>query len=183
MPRLHVLHSGAGATAHAQNSGFADDGSHLLAELDQHLPFQYKPDTSEVFVSRPLDREEREDYDLVAKCIVKSSTKEVKFEQSFRIMVDDEDDSPPFLPEGIDTANALVEYERKEGTVLASLVVNDLDLTPSFPVDNSHNRYTETIMNRETFVLEKFQIKRSLKEFQFWRNDSMIRGTIHEFSK
>ncbi|XP_071985482.1 proto-oncogene tyrosine-protein kinase receptor Ret [Engystomops pustulosus] len=149
--------------------------------LDQHLPFQYKPDTSEVFVSRPLDREEREDYDLVAKCIVKSSTKEVKFEQSFRIMVDDEDDSPPFLPEGIDTANALVEYERKEGTVLASLVVNDLDLTPSFPVDNSHNRYTETIMNRETFVLEKFQIKRSLKEFQFWRNDSMIRGTIHEF--
>ncbi|XP_075697839.1 proto-oncogene tyrosine-protein kinase receptor Ret [Rhinoderma darwinii] len=149
--------------------------------LDQGLPFQYKPDTSEVLLSRPLDREERENYDLVAKCIVRNSTKEVEVEQSFRIKVDDEDDSPPFLPEGIDTANAVVEYERKEGTVLGSLVVHDLDSTPVYPVDSSHNRYTETIINNEAFVLDKFQIKRSLGEIKFWRNGSMIRGTIHEF--
>ncbi|XP_075114026.1 proto-oncogene tyrosine-protein kinase receptor Ret [Leptodactylus fuscus] len=149
--------------------------------LDQRLPFQYKPDTSEIVVSRSLDREEREDYDLVAKCMVRNSTKEVEVEQSFRIKVDDEDDSPPFLSEGTDTANVVVEYERKEGTVLGSLLVHDLDSTPVYPPDSSHNRYTDTIMNSEQFVLDKFQIIRNPTEFKFLRNDSVIRGTIYEF--
>lgn len=81
---------------------------------DQRLPFQYNPDSSEIVFSRSLDREEREDYDLVAKCIVRNSTKEVEVEQSFRIKVDDEDDCPPFLSEGKDTTDVVVEYERKE---------------------------------------------------------------------
>ncbi|XP_044155976.1 proto-oncogene tyrosine-protein kinase receptor Ret [Bufo gargarizans] len=149
--------------------------------LDQQLPFQYKPATFEIVLSRSLDREEREDYDLVAKCLVRNSTKEVAVEQSFRIKVDDEDDCPPFLPDGTDTADVVVEYDRKEGTVLGSLMVKDLDLTPVYPVDSSHNRYTNTILNKETFVLEKFQIKRDIKEITERRNDSMIRGTIHEF--
>lgn len=150
--------------------------------LDQRLPFQYNPDSSEIVFSRSLDREEREDYDLVAKCIVRNSTKEVEVEQSFRIKVDDEDDCPPFLSEGKDTTDVVVEYERKEGTVLGSLVVHDLDSTPVYPADNSHNRYTETIVNNETFVLDKFQIRRNLSEFKFWRNGNMIRGSVHNFT-
>ncbi|XP_075205152.1 proto-oncogene tyrosine-protein kinase receptor Ret isoform X1 [Anomaloglossus baeobatrachus] len=149
--------------------------------LDHHLPFQYIPLTSEVVLSHPLDREEREDYDLVVKCIVRNSTREDEFEESFRIKVDDEDDSPPFLPDGTDTANVTVEYERKEGTILGSLLVYDLDTTPVYPIDSNHNRYTETIINNETFVKEKFRIKHSLKEIQFRSNVSMVRGTVHEF--
>ncbi|CAJ0949972.1 unnamed protein product [Ranitomeya imitator] len=82
--------------------------------LDQHLPFQYNPVTSEVVLLNPLDREEREQYDLVVECIVRNSTTAVEVMESFRITVDDEDDSPPFLPDGTNTANVTVEYERKK---------------------------------------------------------------------
>ncbi|KAG9485288.1 proto-oncogene tyrosine-protein kinase receptor Ret [Eleutherodactylus coqui] len=149
--------------------------------LDQHLPFQYKPDTSEVVVSRSLDREEREDYDLVAKCTVRNSTKEVEVERSFRIKVDDEDDCAPFLPNRTDSVEVVVEYERKEGTVLGMLVVLDHDLTPVYPPGSSHNRYTETIINNETFILEKFQIQHNFTEIKEIRNGNVIRGTMHEF--
>ncbi|XP_056387378.1 proto-oncogene tyrosine-protein kinase receptor Ret-like isoform X5 [Hyla sarda] len=149
--------------------------------LDPRLPFQLKPNTSEIFLSHPLNREEREDYDLVAKCIIKDNTKEVEFERSFRIKVDDEDDNPPYIMDGTNTAHVVVEYERKEGTVLGSLEVHDLDSTPVYPVDSSHNRYTDTIINNETFVQDKFQIKSQPREVKFSRNGNTIRGTIHEF--
>ncbi|XP_075073239.1 proto-oncogene tyrosine-protein kinase receptor Ret [Mixophyes fleayi] len=148
---------------------------------DQHSPFQYNQETSEVHLSRPLDREMGENYDLVAKCIVRDGIKEVEVEQPFLIKVDDEDDNPPFLPNGTDTVDVVVEYERKEGTLLGSLVVYDLDSTPVYPLDSNHNRYTETIINSDQFVQDKFQVKRDLREITFWPNGNKVRGTLHEF--
>ncbi|XP_072280054.1 proto-oncogene tyrosine-protein kinase receptor Ret [Pyxicephalus adspersus] len=151
----------------------------IIPEKDS--PFYYNPNTSEVYLSRSLDREMRENYDFVAKCIVRNSTKEVEIKQSFQVKVDDIDDNPPQLFNDTNTANVVVEYERKEGTVLGSLLVLDRDSTPVYPTGNSHNKYNQTIINNESFVQEMFQVKRELSEFKFWSNGHMVRGTLHEF--
>ncbi|XP_040176609.1 proto-oncogene tyrosine-protein kinase receptor Ret [Rana temporaria] len=149
--------------------------------LDKDSPFYYNPNSSEVFLSRSLDREMRENYDLVAKCTVRDSTREVDVEQSFQIRVDDIDDNPPQLFNDTNTVNMVVEYDRKEGTILGSLLVLDRDSTPVYPPGSSHNKYNETIVNNESFVQEMFQVKRELSEYKFWSDGHSIRGTLHEF--
>ncbi|KAM5140971.1 proto-oncogene tyrosine-protein kinase receptor Ret isoform 2-T2 [Mantella aurantiaca] len=149
--------------------------------LDKDSPFHYNRNSSEVHLSRSLDREMRENYEFVAKCTVRNSTREVDVVQSFQIRVDDIDDNPPQLFNDTDTVNAVVEYDRKEGTVLGSLIVLDRDSTPVYPAGSSHNKYNETILNNESFVQEMFQVKRELSEYKFWSYGHMVRGTHHEF--
>ncbi|CAI9549898.1 unnamed protein product, partial [Staurois parvus] len=149
--------------------------------LDKNSPFYYNPNSSEVYLTRSLDREMRENYDFVAKCTVRDSTREVDVEQSFQIRVDDIDDNPPQLFNDTNTANVVVEYERKEGTMLGSLLVLDRDSTPVYPQGSSHNKYNETIINNESFVQEMFQVKRELSEYKFWSDGHGVRGTLHEF--
>lgn len=78
------------------------------------MPFQYNENTTGVSVTQRLDREERERYELIAKCTVREGFREMQVEVPFLVNVLDEDDSPPFLPNGTDTADAVVEFNRKE---------------------------------------------------------------------
>lgn len=78
------------------------------------MPFQYNENTTGVSVTQRLDREERERYELIAKCTVREGFREMQIEVPFLVNVLDEDDSPPFLPNGTDTADAVVEFNRKE---------------------------------------------------------------------
>lgn len=77
-------------------------------------PFWYNETTTGVQVTQRLDREERERYELIAKCTVREGFREMQVEVPFLVNVLDEDDSPPFLPNGTDTADAVVEFNRKE---------------------------------------------------------------------
>lgn len=78
------------------------------------MPFQYNENTTTVSVTQRLDREERERYELIAKCTMREGFREMQVEVPFLVNVLDEDDSPPFLPNGTDTADAVVEFNRKE---------------------------------------------------------------------
>ncbi|XP_018411435.1 PREDICTED: proto-oncogene tyrosine-protein kinase receptor Ret [Nanorana parkeri] len=149
--------------------------------LDKDSPFQYNPNSSEVCLQHSLDREKRENYDLVAKCVVRDSTEEVEVEKSFQIKVDDIDDNPPQVFNDTNSVNVVVEYERKEGTALGSLLVLDRDSTPVYPAGSSHNKYSETIINNESFVQEMFQVKRELSEYKFFSDGHVVRGTLQEF--
>lgn len=84
------------------------------------MPFRYNENTTGVSVTQRLDREERERYELIAKCTVREGFREMQVEVPFLVNVLDEDDSPPFLPNGTDTADAVVEFNRKE--VIFSLI-------------------------------------------------------------
>ncbi|KAM4704109.1 proto-oncogene tyrosine-protein kinase receptor Ret [Rhinophrynus dorsalis] len=149
--------------------------------LDHGLPFHYNRAISQVSLSQSLDREERENYDLMVKCIVRDSTSEVEVEESFRIKVDDEDDTAPFLPNGTDTASVVVEYKRKNGTVLGMLTVWDADSTPAYPADASRKKYTKTIISNDQFILDNFRVEHSFQENKFQAKGNIIRGTLHEF--
>lgn len=61
-----------------------------------------------------LDREQQEKYQLVAQCTVRQGTLEKKLMVPCPVIVYDEDDSAPTFLGGVDTANAVVEFKRKE---------------------------------------------------------------------
>lgn len=82
------------------------------------VPFRYNENSTAVRVTQRLDREERERYELIAKCTVREGLREMQVEVPFLVNVLDEDDSPPFLPNGTDTADAVVEFNRKEVTLV-----------------------------------------------------------------
>ncbi|XP_053548860.1 proto-oncogene tyrosine-protein kinase receptor Ret [Bombina bombina] len=151
----------------------------LISEADS--PFHYQSHSSEVSFTHFLDREEKENYDLRVKCTLRDSREETKVEQAFLVKVDDEDDTAPFLPNGTDTTNVVVEFNRKEGTVLGVLEVWDVDSTPVYPLDTNHNKYTETIVNKDQFVRGAFRIEHMFREKKFKPKDNWIRGTLHEY--
>eukprot|EP00079_Xenopus_tropicalis_P009689 XP_002933941.2 PREDICTED: proto-oncogene tyrosine-protein kinase receptor Ret isoform X2 [Xenopus tropicalis] len=148
---------------------------------DHSYPFRFNPNTSEVSLTHTMDREERENYDLVAKCLLRDSTSEVEVEKSFQIKVDDEDDTAPFLPNGTDTANVVVEFKRKNGTVLGMLTVWDADSTPVYPAEASFKKYAKTIVSNDRFILENFRVEHSFREVKFQPKGNLIRGTLHEY--
>ncbi|KAM5237008.1 proto-oncogene tyrosine-protein kinase receptor Ret isoform 9-T9 [Ctenodactylus gundi] len=78
------------------------------------LPFRCAPDSLEVSTRHSLDREQQERYELQTACTVRLGTREVKAMASLKVIVYDEDDSPPTLPGGRDTVSAKVEFQRKE---------------------------------------------------------------------
>ncbi|KAM6163277.1 proto-oncogene tyrosine-protein kinase receptor Ret isoform 6-T6 [Rhynchocyon petersi] len=79
----------------------------------EHLPFYCSPD-SQVSTRWALDREHQEKYELVAVCTVRTGVCEEEVMVPFPVTVYDEDDSPPTLPEGLDTASTVVKFKRKE---------------------------------------------------------------------
>uniref|UniRef100_A0A669Q5B0 Ret proto-oncogene n=1 Tax=Phasianus colchicus TaxID=9054 RepID=A0A669Q5B0_PHACC len=145
------------------------------------LPFRYNENTTGVSVTQRLDREERERYELIAKCTVREGFREMEVEVPFLINVLDEDDSPPFLPNGTDTADAVVEFNRKEGTVLATLTVYDADTTPIYPLESSRKKYTGTIITDDPWINETFRVEHIFEEIHFSPNGSQVRGTQHEY--
>ncbi|XP_062989230.1 proto-oncogene tyrosine-protein kinase receptor Ret [Elgaria multicarinata webbii] len=148
---------------------------------DEGLPFYYDKDTTSVRVTQPLDREEREKYELIAKCTVREGPTVTSMEVPFLVNIFDEDDMPPFLPNGTSTTDAVVEFSRKEGTVLAALMVYDADTTPIFPLESSRKKYTGTISSPDPWIKESFRVEHYFHEIYFIPNGSQVRGTRHEY--
>ncbi|XP_029465336.1 proto-oncogene tyrosine-protein kinase receptor Ret isoform X1 [Rhinatrema bivittatum] len=141
------------------------------------FPFVYDEDTLAVSVSQSLDREQREDYWMMVKCTVRDGSMETEEEQTFVVNVYDEDDTTPVLLNGTDTAEAVVEFKRKEGTVLAELTVCDADMSTY----NTEKKYPGTILTNDPWINETFRLEHTIKETKFHPNGRSVRGTLHEY--
>ncbi|MGH0127440.1 UNVERIFIED_CONTAM: hypothetical protein FKN15_054631 [Acipenser sinensis] len=148
-----------------------------LSPLGDVYPFELDQDRSELAVSVPLDREQREEYSLLLRCTVTTESMITQVDQPLLISVHDEDDSAPCLQNGSDTTEAVVEFDRKEGAVLGRLLVYDADSTPIYPRDQSRNKYAGILLTKDTWIKETFKIEHTFKETNF----NHVRGTVHEY--
>uniref|UniRef100_A0A7N5KA20 Cadherin domain-containing protein n=1 Tax=Ailuropoda melanoleuca TaxID=9646 RepID=A0A7N5KA20_AILME len=150
--------------------------------VGENLPFRCAPDSLEVSTRWALDRELREKYELVAACTVRvGARKEEVVMVPFPVTVYDEDDSAPTFLGGFDTASAVVEFKRKEGTVVATIRVFDADVVPAS--GELLRRYTSTLLPGEAWALQTFRIEHSPNETLVQANGSFVRATVHDYSK
>ncbi|KAM5237002.1 proto-oncogene tyrosine-protein kinase receptor Ret isoform 3-T3 [Ctenodactylus gundi] len=144
------------------------------------LPFRCAPDSLEVSTRHSLDREQQERYELQTACTVRLGTREVKAMASLKVIVYDEDDSPPTLPGGRDTVSAKVEFQRKEGTVVATLRVFDADVVPASM--ELTRRYTNTLLPYDPWVQKTFRVEHVPNETHVaTTNGSSVRATVHDY--
>lgn len=145
----------------------------------ESLPFRCDPHSLEVSTLWALDRELQEKYVLEAECIVGSGDHEEKVAMSLPVMVYDEDDSAPTFPGGVDTASAVVEFKRKEGTVLATLHVFDADVVPAS--GELVRRYTSTLLSGDSWAQQNFRVEHSPNETLAQANNNSVRATMHDY--
>lgn len=145
----------------------------------ENLPFHCASDSLEVSMRWALDREHQEKYELVAACTVHLGTHDEDIMVPFPVTVYDEDDSPPTFLKGDDTASAIVEFKRKEGTVVATLHVFDSDVVPSS--GELLRRYTSTLLPGDAWALQTFRVEHSPNETLVQVNGSLIRATVHDY--
>ncbi|XP_066205833.1 proto-oncogene tyrosine-protein kinase receptor Ret isoform X2 [Saccopteryx leptura] len=144
-----------------------------------NLPFHCASDSQEVSMRWALDRELQEKYDLVAACTVLVGSREEEVMVPFPVTVYDEDDSAPTFLGGADTASAVVEFKRKEGTVVAALHVFDSDVVPAS--GELLRRYTSTLLPGDAWALQTFRVEHSPNETLVQVNGSFVRATIHDY--
>lgn len=85
--------------------------------LDVPAPFAVTDNTTELVVTAPLDREERETYSPMLICTVQTDTMIDTFFVTLHINVYDEDDNAPYVS-GTDTEDVVLEFDRKQVTLL-----------------------------------------------------------------
>lgn len=68
-----------------------------------------------------------------------------------------------------------------QGGSFGTLFVFDRDLTPIYPIDQSHNRYVGTLLNSDPWIRKTFDIKGSFSEKKAAFRG--IRETVHNFRK
>ncbi|XP_062926605.1 proto-oncogene tyrosine-protein kinase receptor Ret isoform X1 [Mobula hypostoma] len=147
------------------------------ANISYHLgtdashPFRINEETSEISVVKPLDREQMEMYDIIVKCILRTPTQIVQVERSLHVTVLDEGDNAPYILDGNDTAEAFIEFNRKEHTVVATLFVYDIDST---------TKYTTTVTRNDTWITENFRVKPTALEIPA-SADRPARGTVNKY--
>lgn len=78
------------------------------------VPFRINEETSEVSVVKPLDREQRETYDIIVKCTLRTLAQIIQVVRSLHVTVLDKGDNAPYILDGNDTAEAFIEFNRKE---------------------------------------------------------------------
>lgn len=142
-------------------------------------PFRCAADSLEVSTRWALDREHREKYELVAACTVRVGAREEEVMVPFPVTVYDEDDSAPTFLGGVNTASAVVEFKRKEGTVVATLHVFDADVVPAS--GELVRRYTSTLLPRDAWALQTFRVEHLPNETLIQANGSFIRATVHDY--
>ncbi|XP_023381819.1 proto-oncogene tyrosine-protein kinase receptor Ret isoform X5 [Pteropus medius] len=145
----------------------------------ESLPFHCAADSLEVSTRWALDREHREKYELVAACTVRVGAREEQVMVPFPVTVYDEDDSAPTFLGGVDTASAVVEFKRKEGTVVATLHVFDADVVPAS--GELLRRYTSTLLPRDAWTFQTFRVEHSPNETLVQANGSFVRATVHDY--
>ncbi|XP_070423464.1 proto-oncogene tyrosine-protein kinase receptor Ret isoform X2 [Equus przewalskii] len=146
----------------------------------ESLPFRCAPDSLEVSTRWALDRERREKYELVAVCTVRIRAREEEVMVPFLVTVYDEDDSAPTFLGGVDTASAVVEFKRKEGTVVATLRVFDADVVPAS--GELLRRYTSTLLPGDAWALQTFRVEHLPNETLVQANGSFVRATVHDYN-
>ncbi|XP_070084532.1 proto-oncogene tyrosine-protein kinase receptor Ret isoform X2 [Equus caballus] len=146
----------------------------------ESLPFRCARDSLEVSTRWALDRERREKYELVAVCTVRIGAREEEVMVPFLVTVYDEDDSAPTFLGGVDTASAVVEFKRKEGTVVATLRVFDADVVPAS--GELLRRYTSTLLPGDAWALQTFRVEHLPNETLVQANGSFVRATVHDYN-
>ncbi|KAK6328899.1 hypothetical protein J4Q44_G00008770 [Coregonus suidteri] len=147
-------------------------------ESDVPTPFAVNDNTTELVVTAPLDREEREMYSPMLVCTVQTDTMIEKFFVTLHINIYDEDDNAPYVNE-TDTEDVVLEFDRMEGSSFGNLFVYDRDTTPRYPKDQSQNRFVGNMMTNDSWINEMFTIEHSFKEEKAIFGN--VRGTVHEF--
>uniref|UniRef100_A0A8C7MGY7 Proto-oncogene tyrosine-protein kinase receptor Ret n=1 Tax=Oncorhynchus kisutch TaxID=8019 RepID=A0A8C7MGY7_ONCKI len=150
----------------------------FLLALDVPAPFAINDNTTELIVTAPLDREERETYSPVLVCTVQTDTMIDKFFVTLHINIYDEDDNAPYVNE-TDTEDVVLEFDRMEGSSFGNLFVYDRDTTPRYPINQSQNRFVGYMMTNDSWINEMFTIEHSFKEEKAIFGN--VRGTVHEF--
>ncbi|XP_023677187.1 proto-oncogene tyrosine-protein kinase receptor Ret isoform X1 [Paramormyrops kingsleyae] len=147
-------------------------------EADISAPFLINENTSELVVTRSLDREEKEVHELLLVCTVTTESKVHKMSMPILVNVYDEDDSAPYV-NGTDTEDVRIEFNRMEGSQFGSLLVYDKDTTPIYPKDQSHNKFVGSMRTNDSWIKEMFSVEHSfIEEKAIFGN---VRGTIHKY--
>uniref|UniRef100_A0A3Q1IAP7 Proto-oncogene tyrosine-protein kinase receptor Ret n=1 Tax=Anabas testudineus TaxID=64144 RepID=A0A3Q1IAP7_ANATE len=144
----------------------------------ESAPFAVNGSTTELVVTAPLDREESERYRLLLVCTVRTETLITKVETSLDIFVNDEDDNAPYV-NGTDTTDIIISFNRTKGGTFGILSVFDRDLTPIYPIDQSHNKYVGTLISSDQWIKDTFDIKGTFRETTAAHGG--IRETIHDY--
>lgn len=87
------------------------------------MPFAVNDSTSELVVTSPVDREEKEFYRLMIVCLVRTEYTLHSVITSLRINIYDEDDSPPYV-NGTDSEDVLIEFNRSKVSTTATCHLN-----------------------------------------------------------
>lgn len=85
----------------------------LWLRTDSPAPFAVNDSTSELVVTEPLDREEKEIYRLIIVCNVQTADMLHELFIPLHINIYDEDDTPPYV-NGTDSEDVLIEFSRSE---------------------------------------------------------------------
>lgn len=85
----------------------------LLLNIDSPVPFAVDGSTSELVVTAPVDREEKEVYQLLIVCTIQTEEMVDTLFDPLHVNIYDEDDNPPYL-NGTDTEEVIIEFNRSE---------------------------------------------------------------------
>ncbi|KAM9476624.1 proto-oncogene tyrosine-protein kinase receptor Ret isoform 1-T1 [Clarias gariepinus] len=141
-------------------------------------PFVVNDTTSELVVTAPLDREEKEVYLLLIKCLVWREKTMHTVLTTLHINIHDEDDNPPYV-NGTDTEDVLIEFSRSKGAAFGNLFVYDRDTTSTYQKEQSQNKYVWTLLTNDSWIKDTFTIQQNFSEEKpIFGN---VRGTVYKY--
>lgn len=85
----------------------------LVLNSESPVPFAVDSSTSELVVTAPVDREEKEVYHLDIVCMIQTEEELYKYFTSLHVNIYDEDDNPPYV-NGTDSEDIIIEFNRSE---------------------------------------------------------------------
>ncbi|XP_067242391.1 proto-oncogene tyrosine-protein kinase receptor Ret [Chanodichthys erythropterus] len=147
-------------------------------ESESPVPFAVDSSTSELVVTAPVDREEKEVYHLDIVCMIQTEEELHKYFTSLHVNIYDEDDNPPYV-NGTDSEDVIIEFNRSEGTVYGTLFVYDRDTTPVYPTNQIQNKLVGTLMTNDSWIRNTFTIEHKFREEKSIFGN--VRGTVHEY--
>ncbi|KAF5890420.1 proto-oncogene tyrosine-protein kinase receptor Ret isoform X1, partial [Clarias magur] len=147
-------------------------------ETETPGPFVVNDTTSNLVVTAPLDREEKEAYRLIIKCLVHTEETLHTVLTPLHINIYDEDDNPPYV-NGTDTEDVLIEFSRSKGAAFGNLLVYDRDTTSIYMREESQNKYVWTLLTNDSWIKDTFTIQQYFSEEKpIFGN---VRGTVYKY--
>lgn len=98
------------------------------------MPFEVNDTTSELLVTRPVDREEREMYRMQIVCKVETGETINKLFLPMHVNIYDENDNPPYV-NGTDTEDVVVEFNRMKVSTPFCLFLNTFSILSNKSAD------------------------------------------------